>query len=38
VDVGPLERAQQLEQLGLLHIALQQPHNLGFSSAIKLFP
>jgi NADPH-dependent F420 reductase len=38
VDVGPLERAQQLEQLGFLHIALQQPHNLGFSSAIKLFP
>ena len=38
IDVGPLRRAQQLEQLGFLHIALQQPRNLGFSSAIKLHP
>ena len=36
VDVGPLRRAQQLEQLGLLHIAVQQPLDLGFASAIKL--
>jgi NADPH-dependent F420 reductase len=36
LDVGPLRRAQQLEQLGFLHIALQQPLNLGFASAIKL--
>jgi predicted dinucleotide-binding enzyme len=36
IDVGPLRRAQQLEQLGFLHIAIQQPRNLGFSSAIKL--
>jgi predicted dinucleotide-binding enzyme len=36
VDVGPLGRAQQLEQLGFLHISLQQPHGLGFGSAIKL--
>ena len=36
VDVGPLSRAQQLEQLGFLHISLQQPHDLGFGSAIKL--
>jgi predicted dinucleotide-binding enzyme len=36
VDVGPLRRAQQLEQLGFLHISLQQPLNLGFGSAIKL--
>ena len=36
LDVGPLRRAQQLEQLGLLHISLQQPHDLGFASAIKL--
>jgi 8-hydroxy-5-deazaflavin:NADPH oxidoreductase len=36
IDVGPLRRAQQLEQLGFLHIAIQQPHNLGFGSAIKL--
>lgn len=38
VDVGPLVRAQQLEQLGLLHISLQQPHNLNFGSATKLHP
>jgi 8-hydroxy-5-deazaflavin:NADPH oxidoreductase len=36
IDVGPLHRARQLEQLGLLHISLQQPHDLGFGSAIKL--
>jgi 8-hydroxy-5-deazaflavin:NADPH oxidoreductase len=36
IDVGPLGRAQQLEQLGFLHISLQQPHGLGFGSAIKL--
>jgi NADPH-dependent F420 reductase len=36
IDVGPLRRAQQLEQLGFLHIAIQQPQNLGFGSAIKL--
>jgi predicted dinucleotide-binding enzyme len=36
VDVGPLVRAQQLEHLGLLHISLQQPLDLGFGSAIKL--
>jgi NADPH-dependent F420 reductase len=38
VDVGPLARVQQLEQLGFLHISLQQPRNLGFGSAIKLHP
>jgi 8-hydroxy-5-deazaflavin:NADPH oxidoreductase len=38
VDVGPLARAQQLEQLGFLHITIQQPLNLGFASAIKLHP
>jgi NADPH-dependent F420 reductase len=36
LDVGPLMRAQQLEQLGLLHISIQQPHDLGFASAIKV--
>jgi len=36
IDVGPLRRAQQLEQLGFLHIAVQQPLELGFGSAIKL--
>jgi hypothetical protein len=38
IDVGPLGRAQQPEQLGLLHISLQQPLDLGFGSAIKAFP
>jgi 8-hydroxy-5-deazaflavin:NADPH oxidoreductase len=38
IDVGPLRRAQQLEQLGFLHIAVQQPLNLCFGSAIKLHP
>jgi hypothetical protein len=38
IDVGPLARAQQLEQLGFLHISLQQPHSLSFGSAIKLHP
>jgi 8-hydroxy-5-deazaflavin:NADPH oxidoreductase len=36
LDVGPLRRAQQLEQLGFLHISVQQPLNLGFGSTIKL--
>ena len=36
IDVGPLNRAQQLEQVGFLHISLQQPLDLGFSSAVKL--
>ncbi len=36
IDVGPLSRAQQLEQLGFLHISLQEPHGLGFGSTIKL--
>ena len=38
IDAGPLRRAQQLEQLGFLHIAVQQPLDLGFASAIKLHP
>jgi 8-hydroxy-5-deazaflavin:NADPH oxidoreductase len=36
LDVGPLARAQQLEQLGFLHISVQQPLGLGFASAVKL--
>jgi 8-hydroxy-5-deazaflavin:NADPH oxidoreductase len=36
IDVGPLHRARQLEQLGFLHISLQQPLGLGFGSGIKL--
>ena len=36
VDVGPLHRARQLEQLGFLGIAIQQPLGLGFASGWKL--
>ena len=36
IDVGPLQRARQLEQLGLLHIVLQEPLGAGFQSAVKL--
>jgi predicted dinucleotide-binding enzyme len=36
VDVGPLERARQLEGLGLLHIALQGTLGTGFASAVKI--
>jgi 8-hydroxy-5-deazaflavin:NADPH oxidoreductase len=36
IDVGPLRRAEQLEHLGLLHISLQQPLELGFGSTLKL--
>ena len=36
IDVGPLERAQHLEGLGFLGIALQQPLELNFRSAWKL--
>jgi 8-hydroxy-5-deazaflavin:NADPH oxidoreductase len=35
IDVGPLIRARQLEHLGLLNIALQQPYGWGFASAVK---
>ncbi len=38
IDAGPLARAQQLEQVGFLHIALQEPLGLGFGSALKLHP
>jgi len=36
IDVGPLERARQLEGLGFLGIALQQPLGLNFQSAWEL--
>jgi predicted dinucleotide-binding enzyme len=36
LDVGPLVRARQLEQLGFLGIAIQQPLGTGFMSAWKL--
>ena len=36
IDTGPLQRARQLEALGLLHIALQFTLNTGFGSAVKI--
>jgi NADPH-dependent F420 reductase len=36
IDVGPLRRARQLEQLGLLHISLQDRLGTAFGSAVKL--
>jgi 8-hydroxy-5-deazaflavin:NADPH oxidoreductase len=36
VDVGPLARARELEALGYLHMALQQPMDTGFGSAVKV--
>jgi 8-hydroxy-5-deazaflavin:NADPH oxidoreductase len=35
LDVGPLVRARQLEQLGLLHIVMQEPMGRGFGSAVR---
>ena len=35
LDVGPLRRARQLEQLGFLHMAAQEPLGAGFASALK---
>jgi 8-hydroxy-5-deazaflavin:NADPH oxidoreductase len=35
IDVGPLRRARQLEQLGFLHISLQDRLGSGFGSAVK---
>ena len=36
VDAGPLQRARQLEALGLLHMALQFTLNTGFGSAVRI--
>lgn len=38
IDAGPLVRAQELEHLGFLHMSLQQPLGLGYSSTVKLHP
>ena len=35
VDAGPLRRAQQLEHLGFLHMALQESMGSGYGSALK---
>lgn len=36
LDVGPLRRARELEALGLLNIAIQEPLGLNYASAIKI--
>jgi len=36
IDAGPLARAHELEALGYLHMALQQPLGTGFASTIKV--
>jgi hypothetical protein len=36
IDTGPLARAQQLEQLGFLHISVQEALGTGYESAVKL--
>jgi NADPH-dependent F420 reductase len=38
IDVGPLSRAQQLEQLGFLQISLQEVLGTDFDSAVKFHP
>lgn len=35
LDVGPLRRARELEALGFLHIAIQEPLQLNWDSSIK---
>ena len=36
LDVGPLKRARQLEQMGLFHIAAQEALGSSFGSALRL--
>ena len=36
VDAGPLRRARELEALGYVHMAVQQPLGTGFGSAVKI--
>jgi 8-hydroxy-5-deazaflavin:NADPH oxidoreductase len=36
IDAGPLRRARQLEQLGFLHMALQDSLGSGYRTAIKI--
>ena len=36
IDAGPLRRAQQLEHLGFLHMALQDELGSGFASGVKI--
>ena len=36
IDAGPLARAHELEAVGYLHMALQQPLGTGFGSTVKV--
>jgi|SRR5215210_825126 len=36
IDAGPLRRARELEALGYLHMAIQQPLGSNFASAVKV--
>jgi predicted dinucleotide-binding enzyme len=36
VDAGPLARAHELEAVGYLHMALQEPLGTGFASTVKI--
>jgi predicted dinucleotide-binding enzyme len=36
VDAGPLARAHELEAVGYLHMALQEPLGTGFASTVKV--
>ena len=36
IDAGPLARAHELEALGFLHMAIQEPLGTGFGSTVKV--
>ena len=36
IDAGPLQRAREIEALGYLHMAIQQPLGTGFSTTVKV--
>ena len=36
IDAGPLRRAREVEALGYLHMAIQQPLNTNFGSTVKV--
>ena len=36
IDAGPLKRARELEALGYLHMAIQQPLETNFTSTVKV--
>jgi predicted dinucleotide-binding enzyme len=38
IDAGPLARAHELEALGYLHMAVQEPLGTAFGSAVKIAP